>query len=62
MSRWGSNATWLDKEASNLRQKGRKSESHVVLGGSDVVLEVQCDVAVQGSGYLEVKREKMKSF
>ncbi len=49
MSRWRSNATWLDKEAGNLRQKGRKSVNHVVLGGSDVALGVQHDVAGQGS-------------
>ena len=47
MSRWGANATWLDKEASNLRQKGRKSENHVVLEVCDVMLEVQRDVARQ---------------
>lgn len=46
MSRWGSNATWLDKEAGILRQKERKNVSHVVLGGSYVALGVQCDVAL----------------
>ena len=58
MSRWRPNATWLGKEASNLRQKERKSESHVVLEGSDVALEVQCDVARQGSEYFEAKGRK----
>ena len=60
MSRWRSNATWLDKEASILSQKGRKSESHVVLEGSDVALEVQHDVARQGSEYFESKRVKKR--
>ena len=32
--------------------------SHVVLGGSDVALEVQCDVARLGSKYFVGKREK----
>lgn len=45
MSRWESNATWLDKEASILRQKGRKNVSHVVLEVCDVALEAQHDVA-----------------
>lgn len=45
MSRWTSNTTWLGKEASILSQKGRKSVSHVVLGGSHVSMEVQRDVA-----------------
>ena len=45
MSRWESNTTWRGNEASNLRQKERKNESHVVLGGSDVALEAQHDVA-----------------
>lgn len=49
MSRWRPNTTWLGKEASNLREKERKSESHVVLGGSDVALAVQRDVARVGS-------------
>lgn len=34
--------------------------SHVVLGGSDVALEVQCDVARQGSGHFVVKREERR--
>ena len=50
MSRWRSNATWLDKEAGNLREKERKSESHVVLEVYDVALGVQHDVAQVGSG------------
>lgn len=49
MSRWESNTTWLDKEAGNLRQKGRKSVNHVVLGVCDVVLKAQHDVAQLGS-------------
>ena len=57
MSRWGFNATWLGKKASNLRQKGRKSVNHVVLEVSDVALEVQRDVAQLGSGHFEGKRE-----
>lgn len=60
MSRWESNATWHSKEASILRQKGRKRVSHVVLEGSDVVLEVQRDVAEQESGHFEGKREKKR--
>ena len=55
MSRWESNATWHGREASNLRQKERKSESHVVLGGSDVALGAQHDVVRQGSGHLRQK-------
>ena len=58
MSRWRSNTTWHGKEASILSQKGRKSVSHVVLGGSDVALEVQHDVARQGSEYFEAKGRK----
>lgn len=50
MSSWRSNTTWLDKEAGILREKERKSESHVVLGGSDVALGAQHDVAQVGSG------------
>ena len=57
MSRWGSNATWLDKEAGILRQKERKSVNHVVLGVCDVALEVQCDVAQLGSWHFDGKRE-----
>lgn len=34
--------------------------SHVVLGGSDVALEAQHDVAGQGSGYFVVKREERR--
>ena len=49
MSRWRSNATWLGKKASNLRQKGRKSVNHVVLEVCDVAMEVQRDVAGQVS-------------
>ena len=49
MSRWESNTTWLDKVAGILREKERKSVNHVVLGGSDVALGVQHDVAGQGS-------------
>lgn len=49
MSRWEFNTTWHGKEASILRQKGRKNVSHVVLGGSDVALEAQHDVVGQGS-------------
>ena len=60
MSRWESNTTWLDKEAGNLREKGRKSVSHVVLGGSDVALAVQRDVAQVGSGHFEGKIEKKR--
>ena len=60
MSRWRSNATWLYKEAGILRQKERRSESHVVLAVCDVALGVQCDVAVQGSGHFEVKIEKKR--
>ena len=52
MSRWKSNATWRDKEAGILRQKERKSVNHVVLGGSDVALEVQCDVARLGYSHI----------
>lgn len=58
MSQWRSNATWHGKEASILRQKGRKSVSHVVLEGGDVALGVQRDVAGQGSGQFEGKREE----
>ena len=61
MSRWRSNTTWLGKKASNLRQKGRKNVNHVVLGGSDVALAVQRDVAGQGSGYFEEKERKSES-
>ena len=60
MSRWESNTTWLGKEASIMRQKGRKNVSHVVLVGSDVALGVQHDVAGQGSGYFVVKREERR--
>lgn len=60
MSRWRSNATWLGKEVGNLRQKERKSVSHVILGGGDVALEVQHDVARLGSEYYEAKREKKR--
>ena len=60
MSRWRPNATWHGRKAGILRQKGRKSESHVVLGGSDVALEVQCDVAQVGSGHFEGKIEKKR--
>ena len=60
MSRWRSNTTWHGKEASNLRQKVRKNVSHVVLGGSDVELEVQQDVARQESGGFESKRAKKR--
>lgn len=60
MSRWTSNATWLDKEAGNLRQKGRKSVNHVVLGVCDVALEAQRDVAQLGSGHFEAKRGKKR--
>ena len=60
MSCWESNTTWLGKEASNLRQKGRKSESHVVLEGGDVAMEVQQDVARQESGGFESKRAKKR--
>ena len=49
MSRWEPNTTWHGKEASILSQKGRKSVSHVVLGGSDVALGVQHDVVGQES-------------
>ena len=52
MSRRESNTTWLDKEASNLRQKGRKSESHVVLEVCDVTLGVQHDVARLGYSHI----------
>ena len=41
--------------------KGRKNVSHVVLGGSDVELEVQQDVARQESGGFEPKRGKSVS-
>ena len=41
-------------------EKGRKSESHVVLEGSDVALEVQCDVARLGSKEFVGKREKKR--
>ena len=34
--------------------------SHVVLGGCDVALGVQCDVARQGSGHFVVKREERR--
>ena len=34
--------------------------SHVVLGGSDVALEVQHDVAREGSGQFESKRAKKR--
>lgn len=51
---------WLDKEAGILREKERKSESHVVLGVCDVALEAQRDVARQGSGRFEEKREKKR--
>lgn len=60
MSRWEPNTTWLGKEAGNLRQKERKSVSHVVLGGSDVALAVQRDVAQVGSGHFEGKIEKKR--
>ena len=60
MSRWRSNTTWHGKEASILSQKGRKSVSHVVLEGSHVAMEVQHDVARQGSEYFEAKREKKR--
>lgn len=60
MSRWESNTTWLDKEAGNLRQKGRKSVNHVVLGGGDVALDLQRDVAQVGSGHFEGKREEKR--
>ena len=43
-----------------MRQRERKSVSHVVLGGSDVALGVQCDVARQGSGHFVVKREERR--
>ena len=49
MSRWEFNTTWHGKEASILRQKGRKNVSHVGLGGSDVALEAQHDVVGQES-------------
>ncbi len=45
MSRWGSNATWLELRACILSRKGPKSGSHVVLEGSDVLLGLQRDVA-----------------
>ena len=35
--------------------------NHVVLGGSDVALAVQRDVAGQGSGYFEEKERKSES-
>ena len=44
----------------NLRQKERKSVSHVILGGGDVALEVQHDVARLGSEYFESKRAKKR--
>lgn len=34
--------------------------SHVVLGGSDVAMEAQRDVARQGSEYFEAKREERR--
>ena len=43
-----------------LRQIERKSESHVVLRGSDVALEVKQDVAQLGSECFEAKREKKR--
>ena len=60
MSRWGFNTTLLGKKASNLREKERKSESHVILGVCDVVLEAQHDVAQLGSEQFEGKREKKR--
>lgn len=45
MSRWGSNATWLELRACILCRKGAKSARHVALAGSEVVLGVQRDVA-----------------
>lgn len=45
MSSWRSNRTWHGKKVGDLSQKERKSESHVVLEGSDVALGVQQDVA-----------------
>ena len=45
MSCWGSNATWRRPRAWYLSRKGAKSERHVALEGSDVVLGVQRDVA-----------------
>ena len=62
MSRWRPNATWLDKEVGILRGKERKSVNHVVLGVCDVALEAQHDVAGQGSGQFEAKREKKREL
>ena len=45
MSRWGSNATWLEPQARFLSRKGAKSGRHVALAVSDVVLGIQRDVA-----------------
>lgn len=56
MSRWGSNATWQRQGAWFSGGKVVKSARHVALEGSDVVLEVQRDVAEAGSLIFEQKR------
>ena len=45
MSRWESNATWLELRACILSRKGPKSWRHVALEESDVTLGLQRDVA-----------------
>ena len=46
MSRWTSNATWLQLKGGKTAQKGAKRARHVALGPRHVALDLQRDVAL----------------